>query len=476
MKRFTIIISLLASAVLGFSQTVTNDFEQGSKEYYTNSCWSMEGLSMINNSPISGTWSIRSASLSGSESNANRMASPWVKLTASGNFTFKHKLTAFAGTWKSITVRLSNNTDTTTILLYTYNYVKPGDVNRVISVSVPVNVSGIYQVNWKMSGAGGGDDRIMLDDISIPGTYWSDPSEDCQPLKPVIVDSDKDGVPDDQDDYPNDKYRAYNNYYPASDTGTIAFEDNWPSYGDYDMNDLVMGYKFKVVSNASHNVVEVYATMILRANGASMNDGFGFQFPNVNPNSVISVTGTGNQTGYTIKSNGTETGNASDATFIVFDKSHRYMSEWNTIKTVAAVSAVPFNIYIKFMNNNTPGSGGAVNINTLNISGWNPFLVVNQQRGREIHLPNYQPTDMADQSLFRTGSDDTQPGIGKYYKSATNLPWALDIFGKFSYPAERQDISGAYLHFGEWVQSSGSSYPDWWSNTGGSYRKNSLIY
>jgi len=117
-----------------------------------------------------------------------------------------------------------------------------------------------------------------------------------------------------------------------------------------------------------------------------------------------------------------------------------------------------------------------VNINTLNISGWNPFLVVNQQRGREIHLPNYQPTDMADQSLFRTGSDDTQPGIGKYYKSATNLPWALDIFGKFSYPAERQDISGAYLHFGEWVQSSGSSYPDWWSNTGGSYRKNSLIY
>ncbi len=476
MKKITLIISLIVLSVSGFAQTVTNDFEKGEKDQYTESCWSMEGLSMINVSPISGSWSIRSASLSGSESNASRMASPWVKFTGSGNFTFKHKLTAFSGTWKSITVRLSNNNDTTTILLYSYNYLKTSDVSKVISVSVPVNVNGIYQVNWKMSGAGGGDDRIMVDDISIPGTYWSDPSEDCQPLKVVFADADKDGVPDSQDEYPNDPYRAFNNYYPASDTGTLAFEDNWPNYGDYDMNDLVLGYKFKVVSNAQHNVVEVYSTLVLRANGALMDDGFGFQFPGVNPASVISVSGTGNQTAYIMNSNGTETGNHTDATFILFDKSHRYMPQWNTIKNAAGVSSVTFNLYIKFMNNGNPGQGGAVNISTLNISGWNPFMVVNGQRGREIHLPGYKPTQMADQSLFGTGNDDTRTGAGKYYKSASNLPWALDIFGKFSYPAENQDISGAYLHFGDWVQSSGSAYPDWFSTTGSGYRNNTLIY
>ena len=62
-------------------------------------------------------------------------------------------------------------------------------------------------VIWNFYGSGG-NDRVIIDDIVISGTYWSDPSNGCQPLQPTGADSDGDGVPDSQDEYPTDKYRA----------------------------------------------------------------------------------------------------------------------------------------------------------------------------------------------------------------------------------------------------------------------------
>jgi LruC domain-containing protein len=56
------------------------------------------------------------------------------------------------------------------------------------------------------------------------------------------------------------------------------------------------------------------------------------------------------------------------------------------------------------------------------------------------------------------------------------LPWAIDIYGKFEYPIESSDISGVYLHFGEWAESGGIDYPDWWLNTSSGYRNEDLIY
>jgi len=474
LKKAVLLILFGVAFLQGATQIVTNDFEQGSRPYYQALCWQFGGVGLTNASPIAATWSGLTGSLSNPSPNSFWMKSPWVKFSGTGNIVFRHKLTSFGGAWKRIRVLLGNPNDTATIFLFQYDYQKPADVNRIISESVPVNQSGVYRVIWNFYGSGG-NDRIMIDDISIPAPYWSDPSNNCLPLS-SIQDADGDGVPDDQDAYPNDTHRAFNNYYPSSDTATLAFEDNWPAYGDYDMNDLVMGYKFKIVSNAQHNVVEIFNTMILRANGASMENGFGYQLPGVNPGSVIAVSGAGDQTGYTISPNGTETGNPLNATIIVFDRSHRYMPTWNTVLGDPPVDYIRFNIRIQFMNNGVPGPGGAVSISALNISGWNPFMVVNGQRGREVHLPDHPPTDLADQSLFRTSDDDTRPENGKYYKSPNNLPWALDIFGKFDYPVEKQDISGAYLHFGEWVLSSGSSYQDWWSNTGSGYRNSSVIY
>jgi LruC domain-containing protein len=235
------------------------------------------------------------------------------------------------------------------------------------------------------------------------------------------------------------------------------------------MNDLVIGYKFKIISyTQSHKVKNVYATFIVRANGAGLHNGFGFQL-NVNPSSIISVTGVGDQTGYSINSNGTEFGNPTKATIILFDDSHKFMAEWNTVKGGPSCPWKTFNVHIKFSDVNT------VTLQELSIQNWNPFIVVNGVRGHEVHLPNYTPTELVNPSFFRTGDDDTQIGV-KYYKSKSNLPWALDIYGKFDYPEERADISNAYLHFQNWVISNGTQYQDWWLNTSSGYRNNNLIY
>jgi LruC domain-containing protein len=71
----------------------------------------------------------------------------------------------------------------------------------------------------------------------------------------------------------------------------LAFEDNWPSKGDYDFNDVVVDYNINTVTNAQNQVVEVIGEFTLRASGATYNNGFGFQLDNIAPNKVTSVTG-----------------------------------------------------------------------------------------------------------------------------------------------------------------------------------------
>ena len=290
------------------------------------------------------------------------------------------------------------------------------------------------------------------------------------------ADTDGDGVPDSQDDFPKDPTRAYNNYYPATGSSTLAFEDNWPTYGDYDMNDLVIGYNFQIVTNAQNNVVELFGTFNVRAAGANLKNGFGFQLPGVAPNSIISVAGAGSQKGYTVAPNGTEQGNTSTATFIVYDDQTNFMSVWNTVKGDPASSPKSFTLDIKFADNGVPAAGGWVNSSQFIISGWNPFIARTGFRGHEIHLPDHASTMMADSKLFGTKDDDSNPATSKYYKSKTNLPWALDFYGEFKYPVERADVSNSFLRFKDWLTSGGTTYKDWWSNTTAGYRNNAAIY
>jgi len=106
---------------------------------------------------------------------------------------------------------------------------------------------------------------------------------------------------------------------------------------------------------------------------------------------------------------------------------------------------------------------------------FNPFIFVNQDRSKEVHLKDKPPTALANPIFFGSGDDASNPIQGFYYRSSTGLPWAFEIPVNFNYPVEKADILTAYLHFAEWAQSSGASYPDWYMNTAG-YRNAANIY
>ncbi len=296
-------------------------------------------------------------------------------------------------------------------------------------------------------------------------------------LPPVTsneTDTDGDNIVDEFDDYPNDPTRAFDNYYPGRGVfGTLAFEDLWPNRGDYDFNDLVVDYNFNQLTNNDNKITAIEAKFIVKAIGAGFQNGFGFQM-NVNPGEVVSVTGLDLQEDIiTLNANNTEAGQ-DKATIIVFDNAYRILRHpgggQNFVNTELGSTYVePDTITINIVFDE------AKSIADIGLAPYNPFLIVNKERGKEIHLPGYPPTSLANTSYFGTGIDDSDVDSETYYKSNGNLPWAMNIPLKFEYPVEFTDVTEAHLTFAEWVQSSGFSRQDWYKNKLG-YRNTSKIF
>ncbi|MFZ4057096.1 MAG: LruC domain-containing protein [Ferruginibacter sp.] len=285
------------------------------------------------------------------------------------------------------------------------------------------------------------------------------------------VDSDGDGVNDVYDDFPNDATKAYINYFPGQkEYGTLAFEDNWPFLGDYDVNDLVVDYRYTTINDNLNRTIEINAEYILRASGATFRNGFGVEFPFA-ASAVQSVTGgrvTNNQV-VTLGANGCETGHTK-AVIIPFDDAFNVMNAQsgyiNTYMANPLITPDTIRMTIKL---NSP-----ITQANLGTAPFNPFIIINRTRGREAHLSGYTPTLKADVSFFKTGQDNTIPAQNKYYKTVSNLPYGIAFSQKFLYPVEGKAINAVYSKFVAWAQSGGTSFPDWYSNA--SYIVNSNLY
>lgn len=294
-------------------------------------------------------------------------------------------------------------------------------------------------------------------------------TENINPIDQPI-DSDGDGISDIYDEYPNDPLLAYSNYYPSETTyGTLTFEDNWPNLGDYDFNDLVMDYKFTYLSNAKNEVVQFQGDFKIMALGAGYRNGFGFS-ADLPSSRIKSVTGSSLSSGYIqVNANGTEA-NQSKAVFIVTDNLHDHFNVSgfvNTEKNKPYHEPQHVILNVNFTK--------ATNYDEIGSPPYNPFLIVNQERGREVHLPSYYPTDLVDTDYFGIGDDDSNIESGIYYKSKTSLPWAINFPSSFDYPIETSDVRNAHLKFNSWTQSDGFSYMDWYINKNG-YRNSNKIY
>jgi len=288
------------------------------------------------------------------------------------------------------------------------------------------------------------------------------------------TDSDGDGVPDHFDDYPTDPDKAFNNYYfSQGEFGTLVFEDLWPSVGDYDFNDAVIDYNFNQITNGSNKVVAIDGIFVLRAQGAYFHNGFGIELP-VDNSLVSGVMGDIHVPGriVTLNSRNLEA-NQSKAVVILWEDGYdvlRHPGRGTGVNTEPdAPYVIPDTIHVSIAFNHPVGLG------VLGNPPYNPFIFVDGDRGREVHLADHTPTDLVNQSFFGTEDDDSKPAQGRYYKTKTNLPWALNMIEHFDYPVEKVEILSAYNHFGEWAESNGVQYPDWYKDKAG-YRNAGNIY
>ncbi len=287
-------------------------------------------------------------------------------------------------------------------------------------------------------------------------------------------DVDFDGIPDIFDDYPNDPNLAFNNYYPCNALySTLAFEDLWPGKGDYDFNDLVVYYNFNQITNGTNKIVRADGSFKVMATGATYNNAFAFQLP-INPLNISSVSGMQIDHSYlNFNANNTEAGQ-SKAVIIPFDNTYNILPPpglgylgANTIVGAPYVSPKIIDIQIDFT---TPQL-----YSDLGSPPYNPFIIINQNRGYEVHLPNNPPTDLFNQFLFGTMEDDSNPPFNRYFKTDKNHPWAINIEAPFEYPIEKRDITSAYLHFATWAESGGQLKRNWYLNLPG-YRNPTHIF
>lgn len=225
---------------------------------------------------------------------------------------------------------------------------------------------------------------------------------------------------------------------------TYAFEDQWPSYGDFDMNDVVLSVN-KI--SADDKTFTIAGT--LEAVGASKQIGVGVRLIGAQ-GKVANVT------------TGTLEDGQSDPTYIITANAHEFMGAGiqfiNTKFGTQSIGGKPFEIKIDF---NSAADATAM----LDLKKIDFFIYYNtQQAGRqEVHIPGFAPTSKADNSYFNSGDDAS--GAKGYYLSRENLCWAVCIpseNGVWKWPFEFTPITDAYANFAAWITSNATESKDWY--------------
>lgn len=288
---------------------------------------------------------------------------------------------------------------------------------------------------------------------------------------PETDDDDGDGVSNGSDRYPDDPTAASYQDYPSSGGwATLAYEDNWPLVGDYDLNDMVMRYRSREVRHRSGKVARLEMSFRLDARGAAENNGFALALPDILPEDVESATLA------TVEASG----KASQVAIAPLDKGIHRQAVFELFKGALAFQSGQSDSSCKFQGFYNAAAGCPiagfteftlnVKLKTLNhvpsyagqfpATPYDPFIF---RLGREVHLPGKRPSDRADRSLFGTGDDASRldDPAGYTYMTRNGLPWALNIPGVWDYPVEGSRVEGVYSDFVNWARSGGSQNQDW---------------
>lgn len=249
-------------------------------------------------------------------------------------------------------------------------------------------------------------------------------------------------------------------YYPSSDSYfVVSYEDKYPERGDYDFNDLVVGYRvgFGISNN---QVTSVIATGYMIARGAAYSHDWYLHVPfseQVFGSATLNLFEPDSEsqvTGYPKVSTVT---NALD--LLIYRDTKNLMSVAgsqfaNTEPDVAAVKGHKFSFAVNL--------AAPVAMSAIPAPPYDPYLFT-EVTGYEIHLPG-NSTRLAFST--NSGMADVQ------YKDAQGYPYALVFPEDWLPPLEQVDLGDAYGQFLNYSRSGSNDSVSWYLNPEPSKTKN----
>ena len=230
--------------------------------------------------------------------------------------------------------------------------------------------------------------------------------------------------------------------------GIYAFEDLWPSRGDYDMNDVMVRSDYEKVFNEK-GIFEESFMLKTFANFAGNANGL-----------AVTLTGAAADTKleFSVRKPGAETFEAAD-----FERDGKVVLLTPDVKETMGAT---YRITAKYDAPVAEAQAGTIK----------PFIYRTDRDGLtagkrwEVHIPYEAPTARAEMSFFGTNDDKSVPEKGIYYVRAENYPFAFflsgandgDVAKLLDQTNEKSPIDQIYPAYAEWAATNGEKNKDWY--------------
>lgn len=270
-------------------------------------------------------------------------------------------------------------------------------------------------------------------------------------------------------------------YHPKNGWGTIMFEDQFPSLGDYDFNDFVVNYKvqFEIAKgDKSTDYTSKYIMIGLRLKA------IGGIFP-YTPYLRLKEIKT-DKNNVEVEMYDYKTGESINVNRIANKKNHliidcspliknldkRGSQYFNTEKNaLVATEDLPEIIIVIELENR-------IEVDELLEDDEFDLYLKRNDNGTEIHMNGIEPVSYKypayDSNLRPVYESDGDIEDDNYYFSKGKLIWGLRVPGNVYHAIEKANFLKAYPNFAKWAQSGGKNTPNWYNQ--GNADKDLLIY
>jgi LruC domain-containing protein len=222
-------------------------------------------------------------------------------------------------------------------------------------------------------------------------------------------------------------------------------EDQWPSQGDLDFNDVVVTVNYEHRLNSSNDVSSILATFNVLALGGNFDNGLGIHLPV--PTSAVSaatllVEGAAPQAILPSSADNNVTLRLFDNMRVLFG------GQAGTINSAGSntTQGLAFEVLIEF---STPVSLDQTQ------APYDVYMFRTGNPGHEIHGPTYGGTSAMQSSLF--GTFDDASGPSRYFVDGSGLPFVLAIPQLVPYPSEATSISSLFPDIVPFATSGGAN-------------------